>query len=83
MTSGLREAMIACSLIATGCLNDQHGSLSKIYLYPGEKLVSVSWKGTDVWVLAQRRDGGYVYRENSKTAITNGKEIQVEVLRGR
>lgn len=62
-----------------GCTNKQmarnFGGAETIELNPGEKVVTASWKETDLWVLVRMSNGKLEYREYSSFGIMEGKVV--------
>jgi hypothetical protein len=66
----------------TGCTPQSRGrsfgGTAEIQITPGFKLVNVTWKGDDLWILTRHREEGenpttYVFAESSSWGALNGK----------
>lgn len=72
-------ALILLTAIAPGCTKNERaksfGGTQTITLAPGETLINVTWKNSDMWVLVQLPSGGKEFREYSSFGIMNGKIV--------
>jgi hypothetical protein len=76
-------------LLFTGCTDNQrmkaYGGTATIELLAGQKLVNVTWKDTDIWVLTRQARPGeqpetYTFQEKSSYGIINGTYLIKESL---
>jgi len=73
--------LILASLVLSGCTEQQRakgwGGDSHIQLPKGEKMVVVTWKGTDLWFMTRPLKKGeeletYKFRESSSWGVMEG-----------
>lgn len=64
---------------SAGCTQNDRartfGGTQTITLAPGETLINVTWKNSDMWALVQLRDGSKEFREYSSFGVLNGKIV--------
>jgi len=68
--------LILVSLVLSGCTEQQRakgwGGDSNIQLPKGEKMVVVTWKGTDLWFMTRPIKETYKFRESSSWGLMEG-----------
>lgn len=66
-------------IVLSGCTQNERaksfGGTQTITLAPGETLINVTWKESDMWVLVQLPSGQKEFREYSSFGIMNGKIV--------
>ena len=80
-------AALAAMVVLTGCTEQQRaknfGGKATIQLPKGQKLITVTWKETELWYLSRsmRPDESaesYTFQENSNYGILEGKVVLEE-----
>lgn len=69
---------MTAAVMLAGCTENERaknfGGTMEIKLKPNEKLINVTWKDADIWVLTTDTLTGVAYlRENSSLGIWNGE----------
>ncbi len=76
-----------CILIAgTGCTGNQmarsYGGIETVELPVGQRLVNLTWKETNLWILTENKPGKtpttYSFKEKSPLGIVEGEVVIVE-----
>jgi len=79
---GLVIGLIVLALLS-GCTSNERarswGGTEVVALAQGERVINITWKGVDMWVLVELPDGGKEFREYSAWGMMNGKIIIREV----
>lgn len=73
-------ALVLFGTVLTSCTQNERakewGGTSEIQLKPNEKLINITWKDTDMWVLTKDTTTNISYfRESSSWGIWNGEII--------
>ena len=78
-TAFIVAVVIFVSFAMSGCTSNERaksfGGTQTVTLAPGETLINVTWKDTDMWVLVQLPSGQKEFREYSSFGIMNGKIV--------
>ena len=76
---GLVIGLIALAVFSSGCTPNTRarsfGGTETVVLAPGEKVLNITWKTADMWLLVELPDGSKEFREYSAWGIMNGKII--------
>lgn len=71
--------MLPLSLTTYGCTQNERakafGGTQTITLAQGEKVVNVTWKNADMWILVELPNGAKEFREYSNWGVMNGKVV--------
>jgi len=72
-------AIIALSSCTDNSMASSFGGTERINLLQGEKLISMTWKGDNLWLLTVDGGGTYHFREKSSMGFMDGEVIVNEI----
>jgi len=65
--------------LLSGCTSNERakafGGTQTITLAAGEKVINVTWKNADMWILVELPNGSKEFREYSNWGVMNGKVV--------
>lgn len=76
--------VLATVIVLTSCGNEmvrKYGGSETLNLKEGERLVNITWKESDLWILTKKdttKPSTYTFREESNRGILNGSVIIIE-----
>lgn len=87
VTVSLTFLLVACMVFYQSCTDNKRarsfGGTQTIELPKGEKLISATWKETDLWYLTEPMDSAYIpqtkkFQESSSMGVWEGTVVFVE-----